>query len=77
MALEEYCTLSDMPWAKCSWENHMQSGSCIKRTRSPRIEYKPWDSFESDYLSFLEDDHYEGKTQDHPYLQQAQTSCLG
>lgn len=26
------------------------------------MEYKPWDSFESEYLSFIEDDHYEGKT---------------
>jgi hypothetical protein len=26
------------------------------------MSYKPWDSWDSEYLTFEEDDHYEGKT---------------
>jgi hypothetical protein len=30
--------------------------------RDEDMSYKPWDSWDSEYLTFEEDDHYEGKT---------------
>lgn len=41
------------------------------------IGHLPWDSFESKYLAFWEDDHYEGKTKRIAVMSKSGSATLG
>lgn len=41
------------------------------------MSYKPWDSWESEYLTFEEDDHYEGKTRRLVVVSKRKLAILG